>query len=238
MKLPAYLTALGLEKLALDYPWENSIADDIWATNDDDNPRLASALELISAKSAFALGIAASEWVVARVFGHADTDDALLRIEAAWAAVLDRRYAMLPSPAKSAPSQVAAFAGPLRLSMSLLAEAFEQFHGSGEEESSLTQAQITLVDHIAGRHAAFQPWLTESLRRCHAHFPRVDVPVEKQEPVPLEFFDPAFAWKKGSGKSSLERFVQSLNPSANAYLQSAKKMVAAGYRGQPYGTSP
>lgn len=237
MELPTYITALALDQLPLDYAWDNLISDTIWATNDDDNPRLASAIQMISTKAAFALEIAASEWVVARVTGHVDTADALLRIEAAYAAGLDIRFTVLTPPAPRSPTQIFAYAGPLRLAMKLLAESFTQMKAA-KPIGSFTQAMITLVDHIAGRHPAFQPWVTESLRLCHAQFPRVNLPLDQQEPVPVEFFSPTFAYSPGSGRASLDQFVQSLSPTSNPYLQSAANMLAAGYQGRPYGKSP
>ena len=87
MRLPPYLIALNLSALP-EYEWDTVYFNTFWAVTDEDNPRLANALQLISVKAAFAIGVACSEWVVARVVGQTDTTDALLRIEAAWAAAI------------------------------------------------------------------------------------------------------------------------------------------------------
>ena len=94
-----------------------------------------------------------------------------------------------------------------------------------------------LVDHIAGRHEAFEPWLSESLRRCHEHFPASEDPVEEQRPVPREFFEPSFIWSEDLVVEALKCFVQTLDPTGNPYLRSAEEMLAAGFDGSPYGRS-
>ena len=92
-----------------------------------------------------------------------------------------------------------------------------------------------LVEHIAGRHQAFDPWLAESLRRCHEHWPASEEPVEKEKPVPRELFEPSFVWSEDAVQEALQRFVQTLDPAANPYLRSADAMLADGFDGQPYG---
>lgn len=238
MSLPTYLTALNLSALPVDYHWDNEIFNTFWAANDEDSPRLAEALSLISVRAAYGLGVACSEWVAARVTGHVDTADALLRIEAAWAASVDRRYANLPEPPPSPPSAPKHFVSPLRLSMILLSTAVELYQGPGEGVRSNTQGLAMLVEHIAGRHPAFAAWLTESFRRAHQHFPSSDVEVEQQPAVPKEFYEPDFVWRDGIAQESWDRFLKTLDPSRNPYLRSADEMRAAGFPGLPYGRTP
>ena len=232
MKRPAYLTALNLSALPVDYEWDDDIFAAFWECNDEDNPRLAEALELISIRAAFALGVACSEWVVARVEGHTDITDALLRIEAAWAATIDQRYAKLPPPSEpSVPSQ---YASPLHLAMKLLSYAHERFTSEAEEVSASAQGLVMMVDHIAGRHQVFEPWLSESLRRCNECFPASEVPVEQEQPVPKELFEPDFDCRENLVQEALRRFIQTLDPARNPYLCSAEEMLTAGFEGSPY----
>lgn len=226
--LPAYLVSLDLPALAVDYPWDTTIFNRFWASNDEDSPQLAAALGLISVKAAWALGVACSEWVVARVDGHTDTTDALLRVEAAWAAASDRRYASLPRPAPSPPSSPAHFASPLRLAMKFLSHGFDVYQGEGFGVRSGTQALAMLVEHVARQQPAFSPWLSESLRRAHRHFPRMNGPVEQEPAIPKDFFEPDFVWLEGSAQESLDRFVGTLDPSRNPYLNSPAEIRAAG----------
>jgi hypothetical protein len=237
MRLPPYIETLNLSALPVDYTWGAVDYDRLWAVNDEDNPRLINALLLVAVKAAFALGTACAEWVVARVGGHVDTADAVLRIEAAWAGSLDRRYAKLPPPPSTRPVPLDKFADPLHLAMKLISYSHELCTGDGEGVRSSTQGLAMLVDHIAGRHPAFSPWLSESLRRCRAHLPTSETPVEEERPVPHELFEPDFVWTEGAVQEALQRFVQTLDPARNPYLRSAEAMRADGFVGRPYGRS-
>jgi hypothetical protein len=235
MTLPAYLLALNLPAMPVDYEWDIGFYNKFSSVTDEDNPRLADALQLINTKAAFALGVACSEWVVARVEGHADTSDALLRIEAAWAAAVDPRYATLQPPNPSPASDQ--FADPLEVAMELIAYAHEHCTSNGKGVRPSTQGLAMLVDHIAGRHPAYAPWLAESLRRCHEHYPASKASVEEERSVPQELFEPGFIWSEEAVTKALERFVQTLSPAGNRYLRSPEEMLAAGFKGVPYGRS-
>jgi len=175
---------------------------------------------MISVRATWTLGVACSEWVAARVAGRAETADALLRIEAAWAAAADRRYATLPKPPPSPPSAPPQFAGPLRLAMRLLSNSLENYQGGGSEVRSSTQALAMLVEHVAGPSSGFSSWLSDSLRRAHGHFPRTDGMVEQEPAVPKELYEPGFTWRDGIARESLDRFTATLDPSRNPYLLS------------------
>ena len=113
MTISRYLAALRLSAPPVDYDWEWDTLISFRECTDEDKPRLAGALQLISVKAAFALGVACLEWVVARVEGHINTSDALLRIEAAWAAAIDPRYANLPQPPPSQTTPPQEYVRPL-----------------------------------------------------------------------------------------------------------------------------
>lgn len=234
MKLPAYLKALNLPATQLDYDWDTDIFNEIRESTGEDNPRLAEALQLISVKASFALGVACSEWVAARVEGRTETAEALARIEACWAAAIHPSYATLSPPPPSLPSAPPQFASPLRLSMKLLSYAHSHLTGEGKGVRRTTQGLVMLVNHIAGRQPVFSQWLTESLRRCHAHFPRSEAPVEKERPVPQELFEPDFVWSEVGVEEALKHYVQTLDPARNAYLRPAEAMRADGFEGDPY----
>jgi hypothetical protein len=233
-QLPGYLKALSLSALPDDYEWDNVLFNTFWNAHDESSPRLAAVINPINGRAAFALGIACSEWVLARVDGHTDTADAQLRIEAAWAAVADWRYAKLPPPASSPATAPKVFASPLRLAMKILAHAHELYSAGSVDVNSRAQGLAMDAEHVAGRHPAFEPWLTESLRRCNQFYPDTGVPIPEQPAVPRELFDPQFTLQDGAAQALLDRYVETLDPSGNPYLRSPAEMLELGFTGTPY----
>ena len=192
-------------------------------------------MQLISVKAAFALGVACFKWVVARVEGHIDTSDALRHIEAAWAASIDPRYANLPQPPPSRTSPPQEFVRPLHLATKMLSDAHAGFTGDIDTIHTRAHGFVRLVDHIAGRHPAFDPWLAESLHVATSIGRR---PRDRSGgTMPRELFEPSFVWSEDAVQEALRRVVQTLDPAANPYLRSAEEMLADGFEGQPYGGS-
>lgn len=207
---------LGLSAAPLDYDWSMGISNMIWSAMDEDHPRLADALDRLGVDAAFGLAVACAEWVVARVDAHADTADARLRIDAAWAAQAHPGAASLPLPPSTPPSAEVAWAQPLRLAMKVLA----QLHADLADGQALDVRRgafslVSLADHVAGRSPAFPTWLEEVMRRAAQHFPPDDVAPLRA--VPRAFFAPGIVWQDGAGASLEAIFLQGLNR-ANPYL--------------------
>ena len=117
--------------------------------------------------------------------------------------------------------------------MKLLSYAHERCTGDGEGILSNTQGLGMLVEHITGHHSAFAPWLSESLRRCHEHFPASEIPVEEERSVPPGLFEPDFVWSEEIVQEDLQRTVLRLDPAKNPYLHLPDEMLAAGFKGLP-----
>ena len=233
--IPAHLDALDLTALAVDYPFDNAVFDRFWNADERSGSSMAGAIKLINARAAYALAMACSEWVVARVEREVDTLDALLRIEAGWAALADWRYADLPSPMPIPPGDPKEYARPLRLAMRLMSRAHELCRQTSPEVNSKALGLAMLADHVVGRHPAFEPWLWTSLRRCHKHCREIGTPMADQPLVAREFFDPDFVWRDGAADESLARYVRTLELCENPYLRTPAQMRADGFQGPPYG---
>jgi hypothetical protein len=240
MKLPEYLKQSKLSELPLDYEWTRLIANSFQANPAESHPKLFDALQLVGVRAAFALGVACSEWVAARLEKQADASDAPHRIEAAWAATIDWRYASLPEPAPpdSGPNPDPVLE-PLWLMLLVLGDdhqfyvkTYRGVKNRGVRGSALRLA--LLVEHITGRRSGFDKWLTASLRKARQHYPATDKPVEQEPPVPREFFEPDFKWTANATPESQARLLHTLNPAKNPYLRSREEMRADGFTGEPY----
>ena len=184
MPLPTYLTPLRLSELAIDYEWKIPLSHNtLWAVTDETDQVLADALTAIASRARFALGVACAEWVVARMVGHVDVSDAILRIDAAW---VDPTRPLGDLPPTQEPKQLN---GPVRSAMKILGHGCERIAGS-ETTHWMAMGLSLLADQIVGRHPAFRPWFGEALRRATERFPAsaCDDPI-----VPREFFEPVSA---------------------------------------------
>jgi hypothetical protein len=239
MKLPDYLQRANLES-PVNYEWTRRFANKLQAVPGEDHPKLWDALEEISVRAAYALGVACSEWAVARLQHLADISDALLRIEAAWAATIDWRYANLPEPeapdSGPAPDPVAE---PVWLAALFLTDlqanyvkTYQHVKNQGVRGTALPQA--LLVRQITPKKAGFDKWLTASLRKAKAHYPAADEPIQQEAPVPPDFYDPEFKWSKEAVAASQARLLASLNPSKNPHLRKPDQMAADGFTADPY----
>ena len=238
MKLPDYLP---YDRLAapINYEWSRLIANRFQGNPAEDNPKLFKALHEISVRAAFSLGVACSEWAAARLQPHTDVSDLLLRIEAAWAATIDWRYASLPepkSPKAPSPDPVAEAVWLTALFLSydhgFLVETYKGLKNRGVRGSALRLA--LLVRHIAPKSAGFDKWLTASLMKAKEHYPAAEVPIQQEAVVPPDFYDPKFKWSEQAVRESVTRFLSSLNPGRNKYLRKAAQMQADGFKGEPY----
>ncbi len=239
MKLPDYLNRPELTDRPLDYEWSRLIANTFVSFPDEENPRLADAVELISARAAFVLCIACIEWVVARFQKHVDTTDALFRLEAARAAAMDWRYATLPRPPFPNPTTLDPVTEPLIIGLRLLTFAHDalrkNYLGSPNNQVRMNAVNAALLaEHVTPPDAGFGQWLTDSLRKANRHYPARDVPIGEEALVPPDFFDPGFVWSDEAANASRERSLQVLDPSTNPYLRKAEEMHADGFAGDPY----
>ncbi|UXH80654.1 hypothetical protein [Roseateles amylovorans] len=233
MTLIDHLNASGVARLGIDYQWTVRTADKFMAARSEDKPKLADAFRAINDRALFGLIIANTEWVVARVAQQADpmkVGDALRRIEAAWVALVDPRYAQLPEPddAEEADGNMAAD-GPIWAATTMMGDAFAEGLEPGDPESIFNVALglSMLAEHVCGRSPAFKSWLPELLKRLQQTHPAERVPMSAQKPASIADFRPAGAPSIFDG----------LLPEQNPYLRPAAELLKAGmaapYRHQP-----
>lgn len=238
MELPDYLKQIDFET-KVDYEWTRRIANGFQAVPGEDYPKLWDALEEISVRAAYALGVACSDWVIARLRHLADVSNARLRIEAASAATIDYRYATLPRPAApKSPAGPDPVAEPLWLAELFLTYMQDNYIKMHNGVSTIRVRDSALRLALLARHVAkkqgFDKWLTASLKKATQHYPAKEISVQQEAPVPPEFFDPGFQWSPQAVLEAQSRLLATLEPSRNPYLRKREDMKADGFPGEPY----
>lgn len=238
MKMANYLLAAKVDELPIDYKWSVSIGNKFHGATDDDNPKLGKAIGQIGSKASYGLVIASVEWVIARLSRHLDVSDALLRVEASWAAMIDRRYAQLSAPDAPDVDDRFVLTGPLWSSLAMMCDCFEESI-EPSDDAGLFDASIglaLLAQHVVGRSPLFKTWLPDTLRRLQQVAPNQRLPLEDQAPVLREAFDPA-GHAPGTEGALRDAFLATLDPDRNPYLRPADELKAQGlanpYPGRP-----
>lgn len=249
MKLPDHLLQSPLADLPLQYDWTRIIANSFQANPGEKYRKLFDAIERLGLKVSFALAIACNEWVAARLRKHVDISDALLRIEAAWAATLDWRYARLPmplSPGKQAGAPPGSppnpTAEPVWVALLQLTDGhdayvtqFRQPRGNAVRSTALRAALV--AQHVCGAGSGYQDWLSASLRLADARAPRSSQPIDQEAAVARESFEPGFSWDAAAVAASQTRLRASLDPARNPYLRPRDELLADGLT-DPYPQQP
>jgi len=221
MNIPPYLLAAKVADQPLDYKWDVNIKNRLLTADADSKPALAKALGKISAKAAFAFAVASAEWIVARLSRHTDVADALLRVEAAWAATLDPHYAKLPKPQVANPVKADRAAGPVYYAMLLLSELHERYLAGATSHVYLSALVLgAFAEHVAGRNPVFKRWVPEVLKRAHEQYPKSAKPLAEQPDVARELFA-SDAPDQATLTSSRTKLLASMKSAENPYLTPA-----------------
>lgn len=232
MNIAEYLVRAKVGQAPVDYKWDARIRNRILAADADTKPTLAKALGAVSVRAAFAFAVAAAEWVVGRLSTKTDLSDALLRVQAGWAATVDARYASLPSPEDPDDDADPLVADPPYLAMLLLSEAHKDYLGSKIDRVYLGALSLgMLAEHVAGRNPAFKKWISTVLKSAHKLYPKSTKPIDKQPPVAREVFEADAA--PPNEQISQANLLGTLDPSRNPYLVAAADLKAAGLA-KPY----
>jgi hypothetical protein len=229
---PSYAEEAGIKGSPLKYKWSADIGLKFYASKDA-NPRLLTALEAVTFRAAMSLGVAITEWGIWRLDGHADLTDALARVEAAWACSIDAAYAkdLKFTLSDGVHEDGDPIHGPLEICLAVLGELCARYSKNSIYIVGSVIRQAQLVRYILPDKAAFDEWLTSSLRRAAKTFPREATYDRKKGvfdpsaelPVPREFFEPGFDYSESASKAAISGFLKTLDPKKNPYLGAVKK---------------
>lgn len=235
MDIPEPIAAAGIAGAPVRHKWSTPVSDALMYPDEDTQPRLAHAMETIGERAAFGLAMALAEWVAWRCHGLIDIADALARIEAGYAAVIDPRYAVLPMPDEPFPKDRRELHGPLKQARMIISDAHADLSTDPDPVNGWAFRMALLAKHVVPQQAALEAWLTAALKRTFARYPLRDEPLSTQAPVARAFFfDPDSVAGDDLMRRALDDFLAGLDPSANPYLRTAAQLHALGFAGTPY----
>lgn len=240
---PAHIPA-AIAQAPLTFAWSNEISlrlDNFDAVP----PRLGTALSKLGYKARMALALACLEWIAWRLSGHIEVQDALLRLEAAWALQVSTAYTrdLNVDNVENDINKPGEPAGPLQ-DIALKLELLHLMYLKGKPQMSVKAGLCALLaSHVLPADCGFEDWLERALLAlaqtdpCSPDF----VPGAKsfdyagESPVPRAWLerldvprDPADA------AADWNAFFKAADPATNPYLVPADEMRAEGFVGEPY----
>jgi hypothetical protein len=240
MDIPAVVKSAQVVGVPIAYKWSDDIASSI---DDTENVRLYKAVDAASFRAKMAVGAALAEWAIWRFHGLVDTSDGVLRVEAAWTGVVDPKYVNDLEFETTADDDKEAVVGAYQSGLYYLGETAADYLGKNIYLAESVVKQAALARHVMPDKKKFDSWLTETLRRTAAAFPKTSEYDERTEqydaaaepPVPRAFvFDPAYVHSDAECRRALADFLAKLDPKRNPYLRSAKEMAKYGFGGTAY----
>lgn len=227
--LPDQLSNAQLREQPIKYKYDKYINDKFFGPFPfaDDEVIFREPLQNISNKATFGFVIACTEWITARLSNHVDTSDALLRIEAAWAAMIDPRYAVLFEPDEPDVDEKFIVTGPVWASLTIMGDCLQGIEKDWRNVPFHTGISVgMLTSLVCDQYAPFKNWVEEILKRLPQHYPNMKQPIWDELPVPQEFYYPN--WKPGTEKDAFARFLSTLDPEKNSYLRSESRLKGEG----------
>lgn len=229
MKLSDYLLATQVADLPITHKWDEKTTARIVGADPDNKPKLSTALEKVNQRAICAFGVAAGEWVLARLATHADIADGLLRLEAAWAATIDSRYSTLTRPEYGPRDADMRLAAPVWLTGTILADLHKRYR-AGQRPNVYRAAfcMTLLAEHVAGKSPAFKKWVPAKLEQLAAAYPNEDISIADEPPVARESLLSDALLGTDATEAAQRAFVATLDPAQNPYLTPAATLEAAG----------
>jgi len=234
MKIPDSLLSTGVADEPIEYKWTVEIKDRIATTDADTKPKLSSAVASMSVRAAFGFGIASAEWVIVRLSKHVNVDEPLQRIEAAWGATIDARYARFPMPRKPDKAADYRIAGPIYLAEAVLMDMHNLYVAGNAGVVYMDAVVLSMIaEHVCRKNAAFKKWTPDVLKRAAERYPKTDKSIAEQRPIARESFDTIDGSNEMSAEIAQAQLLASFDPTLNPYLVPEAELVQMGIE-RPY----
>jgi hypothetical protein len=217
----------GVQDISIAYKWDDWNVEDAYEPLDEN---FTNRMAMLSYRANEAFTAGCVEWIIYR-FGFLSNDSTPANyIEAAWAAMLDWRYAKYFEPVDEE------WHGPVRrvleVAIVLMVEVIDRTESYDLPE--ISSASISnLAKHVMSQSKSFEEWQEWAVERLTLFYPR-----DEEEPlgpvVPREALDPDIEFSPSDTPEYINRFLKSLDFRKNEFLEPPETMLKSGFEGHPY----
>ncbi|MBS1213703.1 MAG: hypothetical protein H6R26_2320 [Proteobacteria bacterium] len=230
LSVPHYIRSTDIQDTVIRYEWDNWDPEGPGHRMDEE---FCKRLENLSQRAAFAYAIATAEWIVYRYGRLSDDPLPWQYLEAAWAQVIDIRYAAL---SVEGDANINDWAGPIRRPIwrAILYAEYAGFEAHDDALPSDPAARnVGLAQYIITDPTPFRRWSEQILERLETHYP-MNPEEHLGEVVPREALDPDFNLRIEQTESLINKFLAGLDYRANPFLNLPERMLRQGFEGTPY----
>jgi hypothetical protein len=227
------------QSLAFDWDESNSLA-----IYDHDEPGLWPRLSVLTIRAQFALALACGEWVCYGFSAVSDISEPVKVIEAGWAALVHRDYAIMREP--DADNWRGPDRSPLHIVMLIIADCFNALDEDPDGASRavwMYNVAMRVLDH----NDVFEAWFQQVVARLEDRYRKdpneqqdifSELPPGMGKPVPRQVFNTRLP-APDDDAPLIDRYLQDLDPKQNEFLASAADIEgSSGFEGVPYRYQP
>jgi hypothetical protein len=225
---PAYLQRAGIQDQSLRFRWDDQAYERAYEPLDKDVlARMAS----LSQRANLAFAIACAEWIFHRFKPVSDAPLLEDYIEAAWAAVVDARYANYYLEPRGDDWQ-GPDRKPLAVTLMLLVDSIVRVENDDHPHIGAVSL-ANLAEHVMTNPRPFQEWRERVIPRLEQLYP-LNPRDTRGEPVPREALDPDLDFQPEQAPALIGGFLRRLDFNANSFLRSPADMRRLYFEGTPY----
>jgi len=228
LPLPAYLERAKVQDRNLRFAWDDHRYELAYTPLDK---AARARMERLSQRAILAFAVSCAEWIFYRfrpVSFPPFLDD---YIEAAWAAVIDARYANYYLEPRGEEWQ-GPDRKPLAVALMLLVDTIVRVENDDHPDiGALSLAN--LAAHVMTDPTPFHDWRERIVTRLERLYP-LNPRDTRGEPVPREALDPDFDFRPEMAPALIGAFLQRLDYKTNPFLRSPGDMRKLYFDGVPY----
>lgn len=228
LPVPAYLQRAGIQDRSLRFTWDDTAYERAYEPLD---PDVRARMARLSQRANLAFAIACAEWVFHRF--EPVSHEPLLEdyVEAAWAAVIDARYAHFYIEPRGddwrGPDRK-----PLAVALMLLVDTVVRVENDDHPDIGAVSL-ANLAEHVMTNPRPIQEWRERIVPRLERLYP-LDPRDTRGEPVPREALDPDFDFQPELAPTLISGFLRRLDPGRNPFLRAPEEMRRLYFEGIPY----
>jgi hypothetical protein len=227
LTIPSYLQLPDIQSPVIRYTWDDWDVERVEIPLEED---IQERLHRISQRSAAAFAIGTAEWILYR-FGSLSSDPSpVLRLEAAWAQIVNIRYSK-QNDVDTRDWRGPVY-GPVGLAVRRAVVAVAEAERAGEPAWRAGSA-CKVAQHVINDPTPYRKWREQILTRLERLYP-LDPDETLGDVVPREAMDPDRQFDPSETETLVNLFLAELPFSNNPFINSPEQMFEQGFEGTPF----